>query len=99
MQHYFDNILAKYQCGFRKGYNSEHCLTTMIEQRHESVVKGGAFGALLTDLLKAFDCLPHELLIVKLHVYGFDMKSLNLIDDLSNRKQMVKAGEMGFHRD
>ena len=24
------------------------------------------FGALLTDLLKAFDCLDHELLIAKL---------------------------------
>ena len=27
-------------------------------------------GALLADLLKAFDCLPHELSIVNLHGYG-----------------------------
>ena len=28
------------------------------------------FGALLTDLSKAFDCLSHELLIAKFHAYG-----------------------------
>ena len=26
MQTYFDKILSKYQCGFRKVYNSQHCL-------------------------------------------------------------------------
>ena len=37
----------------------------------KSVDNSGAFGALLTDLLKAFDCLFHEKLIAKLHAYGF----------------------------
>ena len=93
-QQYLGNILSKYQCGFRKGYNSQHCLITMIEKWCKSVDKGGAFGALLTDVSKSFDCLPHNLLIAKLQAYGFDMKSLNLIYDyLFNRKQRVKVGE------
>ena len=50
-------------------------------------------GALLNDLSKAFYCLPHELLIAKLHTYGFDMKSLNLIYGyLLSRKQRVEVG-------
>ena len=48
-------------------------------------------GALLTDLSKAFDCIDYELLIAKLHAYGFDPLALTLIASyLTDRKQRVK---------
>ena len=47
-----------------------------------------AFGTLLTNFSKAFDCLSHDLLIAKLHAYGLDIDSLNVVHDyLSNREQ------------
>ena len=50
-------------------------------------------GSVLMDLSKAFDTLNHELLIAKLHAYGFDKKSLSLINSyLTDRWQRVKIG-------
>ena len=91
MSEFFDNIFSKYQCGFRKGYSEQQCLLVMIEKWEKVVDNGGAFGALLTDLSKAFDCIPHDLIIAKLEAYGFQIDALRLVYDYqSNRKQRVK---------
>ena len=53
----------------------------------KGVDKDQSFGTLLTDLLKAFDCLSHNLLIAKLHSYGISLALLKLLTDyLTNRK-------------
>ena len=65
----------------------------MLEKWKRSVNGGKVFGALLTDLLKAFDCLDHELLITKLDAYGFSLPVLKLINGyLSNRWQRPRIG-------
>ena len=90
-QIFFDNILSKYQYGFRKGFTTQHCLLAMLEKWKRSVDNGKAFDTLLTDLSKDFDRFDHELQIVKLNAYGFSLTALKLIYDyLSNRKQRTK---------
>ena len=69
---FFNNIFSKYQTGFRKGFNSQCCLVVMLEKFRKCLDDGSEYAALLTDLLKAFDWLPLDLLIAKLHAYGFD---------------------------
>ena len=91
LEEYFQLLLSKYQYGFRKGYSVINALLPMIEKWRKSLDEGGAFGTLLTDLFKAFDCLPHELLIAKLHAYRVDIPSLKLLHSyLTKRKQRVK---------
>ena len=71
----FDQIFSKFQCGFRKGFSTQNCLLHMVENWKESLDQGGHYGALLTDVSKAFDCIMHDLIIAKLQAYGFDNDS------------------------
>mgnify|MGYP001793765379 FL=1 len=88
---FFENKFSKYQCGFRKNHSAQHSLIAMLENWRACVDQGLAFGALLTDLSKAFDCLPHDLLAAKIHAFGLDIKSSRFIlDYLTNRMQRTK---------
>ena len=92
---YFDVIFSRNQCGFRKGFSVVNCLLPMIEKWRESLDQGGAYGALLTDLSKAFDYLSHELIIAKLYAYGVYMPSLKVINSyLSKTRQTIKINNV-----
>ena len=88
---YFEPILSKFQCGFRNGFSAQHCLLATLEKWKAAVDNKKTFGALLTDLSKAFECLPHDLLLAKLNACGFSLSALKLVQSyLSNRKQRTK---------
>ena len=77
---FFDNILSKFQYGFRKDYETQHCLILMLEICKGATDNNKAFGQLLTELSKVFNCLIHDLLIV-----------INILQEyLSNCKQKQK---------
>ena len=93
---YFEPILSKFQYGFRKGLSSQHCLSAMLEKWKSVVDNKRNFGALLIDLSKASDCLPHDLLLAKLNTYGFSLPALRLVQSyLSYRKQRTQINS-GF---
>ena len=71
---------------YRKGYSPQQALVAMLEKWRISLYKGGYGGGVIMDLSKALDTLDHDLLIAKLHSYGFDKNSLSLIKSyLSDR--------------
>ena len=87
---YVSRLLSPYLCGFRKGYNAQHALLRLKNNMNICLDKREKVGLFMMDLSKAFDCIPHELLIAKLYAYGFSDKSLKLIYSyLKKRSQRV----------
>ena len=91
---YFETIFLKFQCGFRKGYGTQDCLLAMVVNCKKALDQGKVYGVLRTDLSKAFDCLPNDLIVAKHHAYGFSNESSILIHSyLTERKQRVKIND------
>ena len=92
ISNYVDKFLSPYLFGYRRGHSTQQCLMTMIEMWRKALDEQKIAGAVLTDLSKAFDCLSHDLLIAKLHAYGFEKSALNFIYDyLTERTQRTKV--------
>ena len=65
----------------------------MIRKWQSHLNTSGIVGAILMDLSKAFDCLPHDLLLAKMAAYGFGKRSLKLFHNyLTDRKHRVRIG-------
>ena len=66
----------------------------MVQKFKETIDRRNEFGALLTYLSKAFDCINHPLLIAKFYNYGVPLLSINMsFSYLSNRTHRNKINE------
>ena len=93
---YFQSILSTYLSAYRKGYNCQHVVLQLTEFWRKSLDDNKYVGTVAMDLSKAFDTMPHALLIAKLHAYGLTNSACNvIISYLKNRYQRVKV--MGEH--
>jgi hypothetical protein len=56
----------------------------LLEDWHEALDKDQYVATVLMDLSKAFDCLPHDILLDKLSAYGLSSHSVSLLKSLHN---------------
>ena len=91
LYHHLENTLSVFIAAYRKSYSTQHVLIKLLEDWKEKLDKDHIVGAVLMDLSKAFDCIPHDILIAKLHAYGLDENSLVFIYSyLKRREQAVR---------
>ena len=88
---YMENFLSELLCGFQKAHSTQHALFRLLKKQQEELDLECYIGTILMNLSKTYDCLSHDLLIVKLEADGLDIDSLHfLLDYLSFRNHRTK---------
>lgn len=89
------NIIDKNQFGFQRGSGALSAVVAVLDEIKNSLDSSNRniCACLFLDVTKAFDTIPHEILMNKLYRYGFRGKAAELLKSfLSDRKQYVSLG-------
>ena len=76
---YFDNLLSTHLSAYRRWHSCQHAILQLTEYWRKALDEGQNVGTVAMDLSKAFDKMPHALLIAKLHAYNVSSAACNLI--------------------
>ena len=76
---------------YRTNYSTNHVLIRLIENWKKALDKKFLVGIVSIDLLRAFNCIPDDLLIAKLHAYGFFQKTVTFIYLCLKRRKKSKC--------
>ena len=88
-----DLFLNNLLCVFRKTHFTQHALSKLLHSWQREFDNSGLIGTVLMDLSKAYDSLPHDLIIAHFEAYGLSKNGIELLlDYLEGRKQLVKIG-------
>lgn len=79
LSEFFENIFDKFLCAFRKGHGCQTTLLKLLEDWKLALERTEYLAAIFMDLSKAFDCLPHDILICKLSSYGLSENDCTLL--------------------
>ena len=86
-----NTFLSKLICAYRKSSSTNHISIRLIENWKKSLDQKKFVSAVLMDLSKAFDSIPHDLLIAKMCAYRFSINVVTFFYSyLKRRKQNVK---------
>jgi hypothetical protein len=87
-----NNLLDKFQSGFRKGHSTQTALVRVTEDIRFSIDNKKVTVLVFFDFSKAFDCVNHDLLLLKMYKLGFSTSVIQWFKSyLSFRTQAVKG--------
>jgi Reverse transcriptase (RNA-dependent DNA polymerase)/Endonuclease/Exonuclease/phosphatase family len=87
-----NNILSKFQFGFRKGHSTLHPMILFMNKITQALENREHVIAIFCDLKKAFDCCNHDLLLQKLKNIGIKGIALKwFFNYLKGRMQYVNV--------
>lgn len=90
-----NSIVSRRQFGFVGGLSTTDAMCELCNCITRTLDEGKKTLAVFLDLAKAFDTVPHELLLEVLHTYGIRGPVLNVLSSyLIDRKQVVKIGDV-----
>ena len=91
---HFEPFIHSSQHGFLNGKSCLSNLLNCFDKIDELLANDTDIDILYLDFQKAFDTVPHKLLIYKLEMYGIKGKTLKVISDfLSDRTFRVRIGD------
>ena len=94
LMNYFKDIFDDMLSAYRKKYSCQSVLLKLTETWKHALDNKMYVGTVMADLSRAFDSMPHKLLVCKLHAYGLSIDSCKMIASyLKDRQQRVKIGE------
>ena len=92
MQPHLEKVFSKFLSAYRANHGCHSVLEYTTEVWKRALDDKLYVGVLMTDLSKAFDCLPYNLMLQKLSHYKFTDRATNLLESyLCNRFQRVKV--------
>ena len=89
-----NDVLYKYQSGFRSNHSTNSCLSYLSNKVLTSFDQGMLTGMILIDLQKAFDTIDHKILLQKMKYLGFSDATIKWFESyLSNRIFKVNVAD------
>ena len=85
-----NSILSKYQYGFRKGKSTQEAIFDLVKYVYSGLNHKKVVSAICLDVAKAFDCINHDILLLKMKKIGFTDLSVNWFRSYLTRTQIVK---------
>ena len=86
---YFEDIFHEHVFAYRKYYGTDTALLCLTEQWSKQLESHNIIGIVSMNLSKAFDTLPHDLILAKLKSYGAEDNTAN-VDERSSSSILRK---------